>query len=140
MTRNKRHKQPSRDYEVGYGKPPQATRFQKGQSGNLRGRPKGSRSMRDQLQDILQSKVALRGANGTRTVTLQEALLRKHIENALKGDARALLTIVRLADQDGQRADPEGAVEPDVLGPEDQALIDAFMARQARPRSDDEDA
>jgi hypothetical protein len=27
-------------YEVGYGKPPVATRFQKGTSGNLSGRPK----------------------------------------------------------------------------------------------------
>ena len=30
-------------YEVGYGKPPKATRFQPGKSGNPKGRPKGSR-------------------------------------------------------------------------------------------------
>ena len=30
-------------YEVGYAKPPQATRFQPGKSGNPKGRPKGSR-------------------------------------------------------------------------------------------------
>src|SRR3979490_822424 len=30
------------DYEVGYGKPPKNTRFQKGISGNPRGRPKKS--------------------------------------------------------------------------------------------------
>ncbi len=28
------------DYEVGYGKPPKATQFQRGISGNLKGRPK----------------------------------------------------------------------------------------------------
>ena len=30
-------------YEVGYAKPPKATRFQPGKSGNPKGRPKGSR-------------------------------------------------------------------------------------------------
>ena len=37
---------PKRDpsYEVGYGKPPKATRFKAGQSGNPKGRPKGSRN------------------------------------------------------------------------------------------------
>jgi hypothetical protein len=32
-------------YEVGYGKPPQATRFQPGKSGNPKGRPKGSKKV-----------------------------------------------------------------------------------------------
>lgn len=31
-------------YEVGYGKPPEATRFKPGKSGNPKGRPKGSRN------------------------------------------------------------------------------------------------
>ena len=34
----------NKEYEVGYGKPPVETRFRKGQSGNPRGRPKGSRN------------------------------------------------------------------------------------------------
>jgi len=32
------------DYEVGYGKPPVASRFEPGHSGNPRGRPKGARN------------------------------------------------------------------------------------------------
>lgn len=45
-------------YEVGYGKPPVATRFRKGVSGNPRGRPKGARNRRpalneERLKDII---------------------------------------------------------------------------------------
>ena len=31
-------------YDVGYGKPPQHTQFKKGCSGNIKGRPRGSRN------------------------------------------------------------------------------------------------
>ena len=39
----------TRNDEVGYGKPPRATQFKKGQSGNIKGRPKGSKDMRAAL-------------------------------------------------------------------------------------------
>ena len=60
-----------RHYEVGYGKPPVATRFQPGQSGNPLGRSKGSRnSLRPSLNAA-------------------QAVVRSLAVSAAKGDQRA---------------------------------------------------
>ena len=48
MPREKR-----RDYDVGYGKPPRHTRFQKGQSGNPRGRSCRSKNLKTLLSEAL---------------------------------------------------------------------------------------
>lgn len=44
QTKARARRPPASDYEVGYGKPPQQTRFKPGQSGNPRGRPKGAKA------------------------------------------------------------------------------------------------
>jgi len=41
------------DYEVGYRKPPKASRWRKGQSGNQRGRQKGVPNLKTELTEEL---------------------------------------------------------------------------------------
>jgi hypothetical protein len=41
------------DYDVGHAKPPKHTRFQPGQSGNPRGRPKGTKNLKTDLIEEL---------------------------------------------------------------------------------------
>ena len=48
------------DYEVGYGKPPKHTRFQPGQSGNPKGRPKGTKNLKTDLTEELGERITVR--------------------------------------------------------------------------------
>jgi hypothetical protein len=84
------------DYEVGYGKPPLHTRFQKGQSGNPQGRPRGSKSFETLLNRALEQLVVLR-KNG-RKMTKRELMAEQLVNKAASGDYRtARLLIVELA-------------------------------------------
>jgi hypothetical protein len=47
-------------YEVGYGKPPQNTRFKKGMSGNPKGRPKRTASAKQSFHEVFAKKIPAR--------------------------------------------------------------------------------
>ena len=86
-------------YVVGYAKPPKHTRFKKGQSGNPKGRPKGSRNFATDLDDVLSTKVTVQENGRPREVTAQQATLLQLVAKALKGDVRAIDRLLTLADQ-----------------------------------------
>ena len=85
-------------YEVGYGKPPEDTRFRKGQSGNPRGRPKGAKNKLPALNEDRMKYIILEEAyrtitvrDGTRNITvpIARAVLRSLTVNAVKGQHRS---------------------------------------------------
>lgn len=86
-------------YEVGFGKPPKHTRFQKGRSGNPRGRPSGSRSLNTELDEVLSTLVTVVENGQQKKVSTQKAALLRLLEKTLKGDARSLDSFLKLAQQ-----------------------------------------
>jgi len=84
---------------VGFMNPPQHTQFQKGKSGNPRGRPRKPKDINIVLKQVLDRKVKIR--DGDRQMPIREALIRKLRELALQGDKQALVLQRKIIDQSG---------------------------------------
>ena len=88
-------------YEVGYRKPPLEHRFQKGRSGNPKGRPKGSKSVRALLEAVLAAPVTITEGGVAKVIEQRMALFRSLVARAIKGDPRAAALVVKLMDDVG---------------------------------------
>ena len=87
------------NYTVGYKKPPERSRFQKGQSGNKKGRPKGSKNLKTETIEVLTEMVKMRVGDRLVRVSKHRALLKILTLKAMKGDMRALNTLLGLVVQ-----------------------------------------
>jgi hypothetical protein len=118
----------SGDHEVGFGKPPRHTRFQPGQSGNPRGRPKGTKNLKTDLIEELGEKILVHEGGQARKLSKQRALVKALFARALKGDVRAANLVVsmtmRLLDT-GEGA-PEQAED---LHPDELEILEAYKKR-----------
>jgi hypothetical protein len=87
------------DYQVGYGKPPQHTRFKKGESGNPAGRPKGTKNLTTLFEKELKQRVVVTENGRRRSITKQEAMVKHLVNKAVSGDRplmQLLLDEIRL--------------------------------------------
>jgi hypothetical protein len=85
------------DYEIGYGKPPKQTQFEKGKSGNPSGRPKGSKNSFLAVQRVLNRNVQITIEGKRKKVPLSEAVAMSMSQKALAGDHRAATSLLKLA-------------------------------------------
>jgi hypothetical protein len=116
---------PKRDYEVGYRKPPQHSRFKPGQSANPTGRKRGVANFRTDVENTLQLPVQLNEAGKTKRVSTQQAALSRLKQKALSGDGRALDRALKLAGQLSDEAESSAVAGPmDVV---DHAILAAFV-------------
>jgi hypothetical protein len=119
-----------RDYKVGPGKPPLHTRFQKGQSGNPRGR--GAKNLSALLVEALNQPVAVTENGRRRRVTKREAVIAQLVDKSAAADLRAtkmLLDIMKDIEKKAGTAPPPEAAP---FTPADEEVMENLVARLRR--------
>jgi hypothetical protein len=115
------------DYEVGYGKPPKHTRFKKGQSGNPKGRPKGSKNFGTDLWEELNERIEIRENGKLKRVTKQRAIVKTNVAQAAQGNHRAYQNLLRSFAQ--YLLNTEGTDGQKPLAAEDAEIIKLVMTK-----------
>ncbi len=113
------------DYEVGYCRPPRATRFAAGNRANLNGRPKGSRSVDAVLQDIMGQKITVTENGKTRRIPTLEVILRRLANDAMRSNPAAVKLLISLVDR--YAASPEAVHRLVDLLAEDRAILARYL-------------
>lgn len=138
-------RRPTGVYEVGYGKPPLATRFRKGRSGNPRGRPRGSGRARASRLALAEAYRIVSVREGDRTIRMPalQAVLRAHIALAAKGNGpaqRALLQAVQAIESEVAAWDEPPRTPPLPMSVRERARRTAFVLTRAEREMNQEES
>src|ERR1051325_3804945 len=126
-------------YPVGYGRPPQQSRFRKGQSGNRRGRPRGSRNLATLVHQALEEKVVVTEDGRRRKISKRQAIVAQLVNRSAQADLKATQILLGLIQEIERRNDPQS---PDTNGfaAEDHQVMQLLAARLAAGDKEDFDA
>jgi hypothetical protein len=117
------------DYAVGYGKPPKATRFPPGQSGNPKGRRKGTRNFGTHLRAELAERITVQEGGKTKQIDKLLAMIKSAINNSIKGNPRALREVLTMMEKAGL---PFEEPERSEISEDDATLLEMFYDRMQR--------
>lgn len=119
------------NYRVGYKQPPRHSRFRPGQSGNAKGRPKGTKNLKTDLEEELREKIQVREGDQPLKLSKQRAILKAQANRAIQGDTKAANLVVKLIND--ILLEDEDNEHESVLTEDDQAILERYRARAVEP-------
>jgi Family of unknown function (DUF5681) len=122
----------SQHYAVGYGKPPVRSRFRPGISGNAKGRPKNSKNLKTLIRQAMTATIPIQEGASTRRVSKIEGVVLRQLQNALKGDDRSAMAVIKMAMQMGFLEDTDNRVEAADLSASDEAILQQLLTHHRR--------
>ena len=89
-------------YEIGYRRPPASGQFKKGQSGNKKGRPKGSKNFLTLLEHELGQTITVNENGKKKVITRMQAMVKRMVADALQGNLKSLMALVEILRRTGK--------------------------------------
>ena len=117
------------NYRVGYKKPPLHTRFKKGQSGNPRGRPRGSKNFSTLLTEALNEPVVVTEDGRRRTISKRELGLKQLANKFAMAEAQATKILLGLMLERERLAAAAAPAERPSYGAADEKVIANLLKR-----------
>jgi hypothetical protein len=118
---------------IGYKRPPAAHRFKPGVSGNPSGRPKRVRSFEAELLDELAEVTRAGDGDGELEISKARAIAKFLVNAAVGGNMRAVSLLLSFRER---IAGDNNALHGEVAVPEDAEILDNYLDRELRRRTD----
>jgi hypothetical protein len=115
------------DYVVGYGKPPLHARFQKGRSGNPKGRPRGKKNMSTLLSAALDAAIIVVENGRRKKISKREAIITQLVNKSASADLKATQIVLAMLQDVEARADDSS--DSAAFTEADQEIIQRIQAR-----------
>jgi hypothetical protein len=127
----------TKDYKIGYGRPPEQHQFKPGNNANPKGRPKGSRNRKLVVSEILMEPIAVRQGDKTTMMPKIAVAVQNQLNMALRSNLKAIEGAIRFGERNGVFAPREDQQDPEPLSDSDKEILADFI-RRSSPKPDDE--
>ncbi|HVH86182.1 MAG TPA: DUF5681 domain-containing protein [Terriglobales bacterium] len=116
--------------DVGYGRPPKHSRLKKGQSGNPKGRPKGSLNLANVLARELRERVVITENGRRKTITKLEAAVKQIVnKSAASSDVNAFKVLCALIAAAEEKVQTDAVQDKRKLKETDQKILADVLKR-----------